>query len=59
MKKEHITIDSVLDILEKPILAYVQDLMKRAGKEITKENAENIISNVGVRILKRKLFPKD
>ena len=55
--KEEITTDSVLDMLEKPILSYVQDLMKRAGMEITKENAENIISNVGLRIFKRKSNP--
>ena len=55
---EEITIDTVLDRLEKPILAYVQDLMTRLGMPIKKEEAENIISNIGMRIWKRKQTPQ-
>lgn len=41
-------------MLEKPIVEYVQNFLKRAGMEITKEGAENIVSNIGVSILQRK-----
>ena len=52
--KEEITTEYVLDLLEKPIVEYVQGFMERAGMKIDKEGAENIVSNVGVRILQKK-----
>mgnify|MGYP001609875132 CR=1 FL=1 len=55
MKKE-ITTDDVLDLLEKPILAYIQSLMSKTGMEINKGEAENILSNVGMRVFKRKII---
>lgn len=46
----------ILNMLEKPIVEYVQNFIKRAGMKITQEEAENIVSNVGVSILKRKFY---
>lgn len=51
MEKE---IQEVIDLLEKPLVAYTQQLLKQAGMEITKEQTENLISNIGVNICKRK-----
>lgn len=48
-------IDSVLDLFEAPLVSYVIGLMERAGMPINRDGAENILSNVGVRILKRKI----
>lgn len=53
MEKE-ITTEYVLDLLEKPIVEYVQFFMERLGMKIDKKGAENIVSNVGVRILQKK-----
>ena len=45
----------ILDLLEEPIVAYVQDFIKRIGVKIDKNEAENIVSNVGLSITNRKL----
>lgn len=58
-EQEKIKMDEILDMLEKPIIEYVQNLMEKCGIKIDKVGAENIISNVGVRILqKNKILSK-
>lgn len=52
---DKITTYKVLDALEKPIVAYIQDLLRRSGNmTISEDEAKNIISNLGLRIYKNK-----
>ena len=53
-EKTKIEMDEILDMIEKPILEYVQQLMEKCGVKIDKNGAENIISNVGLHILQKK-----
>ena len=45
----------MMDILEKPLLAYLRDLMKQAGYEIDQEGAENMLGNIGTRRMLKNL----
>lgn len=53
--EEKPTLEDVLELFEKPIVAYVQELMVKVGMPVDKKGAENIVSNVGANILQRKL----
>lgn len=52
MEKE---LNEMIELLQKPVVEYIQKLMKLAGVELDKNQAENILSNIGTHMLKKKL----
>ena len=44
----------VLGIIEKPILNYIKQLMKKCGREVSDKEAENLLFNIGMNIITRR-----
>lgn len=49
-----VNVDDVLDLIEKPLVNYVIEIMKKAGMPVNKDGAENVLANIGTRIHVRK-----
>jgi hypothetical protein len=56
MKKEKLSeTDDILGILADNLKNHLIYIMKASGKEINKEEAENMLSNIGMFVLKQRL----
>jgi len=47
----------ILDLLEKLLVDYAQKLCAEVGKEVTKEEARNLVAKIGSRIMFSKSIP--
>lgn len=47
--------DELMDLLEKPILTYIQHLMKELGHEVSLEEAGNLLANIGTHTMLKNL----
>lgn len=54
-KIKDVNVDDVLDLIEKPLVNYIMQIMKAAGMPVNKDGAENVLANVGTRIQVRKI----
>jgi hypothetical protein len=41
--------EEIIELLERPILAYIQKLLEKVGEPITEDEAENLLGNIGMR----------
>ncbi len=55
MNKQETTTDEILSILRPAVVSCVQGLLKEVGIQATKEESENLISNLGMYIYIQKL----
>ena len=42
-------VEELSDLLEKPIIRYIKEIMRKTYKEVTDEEAENLLGNIGLR----------
>lgn len=52
MEKE---LNEIIELMQKPVVEYIKNLMKKAGIDLTTNEAENILSNLGTHMRKKKL----
>lgn len=53
--KDRKPLEDMMDLLEKPVITYIQHLLKEVGHEATEEEAGNLLSNIGTHRLLKNL----
>lgn len=53
MDMEQKKIEEILDLLEKPVISYIQALLKWAGIDASEQEAGNALSNIGLNRYKK------
>lgn len=58
MIKDRKGMEEMMDVLEKPVLIYIQHLMKELNHEVSLEEAGNLLANIGTHKMLKNLKTK-